>query len=62
MSRNNKKYSTGHALFLKGRRGSKILEQIMNGPTIPYERLKKESDACIKRIMERRANATMKCK
>lgn len=55
MRSSNKKYGyTGHALILTGRKGAKILEQIMNGPTIPYEKLKKESDACIKRIIERR--------
>lgn len=57
MMHNTKKYSTGHALFLKGRRGAKIIEEINNGPVIPYEYLKKESQECINRIKQRRKDS-----
>jgi hypothetical protein len=33
-----------HALVLKGRRGEKIFNEIYNGPKVPYQKLKEESE------------------
>lgn len=33
-----------HVVILKGNKGEKIFHKIFNGPRVPYERLKKESD------------------
>lgn len=38
-----------HALILKGKRGKKIFRNIYNGPKIPYEKLKAESEAVKKK-------------
>lgn len=45
-----------HVLILKGERGKQIFEQILNGPKAPYERLRKETDKAMARILESRKN------
>lgn len=41
-----------HVLILKGERGKRIFKQILNGPKVPYERLRKETDEAMARILE----------
>lgn len=41
-----------HVLLLKGERGKRIFKEILNGPKVPYERLRKETDEAMARILE----------
>jgi hypothetical protein len=34
-----------HAIILKGKEGEKIFRKIYNGPKVPYDKLKEESEA-----------------
>ena len=43
-----------HILILKGKRGKQIFEHILNGPKVPFERLRKGTDEAIAKIVESR--------
>ncbi len=45
-----------NVLILKGERGKQIFEQILNGPHVPYKRLRKEADEAMARTLESRKN------
>lgn len=45
-----------HVLILKGKKGERIFEKILNGPKIPYIRLRKEVDEAIEEILDGREN------
>lgn len=36
--------TSGHFMYLKGKRGKDIFNQILNAPPAPLDRLKKEAD------------------
>lgn len=46
---------SSHVLILRGKRGRKLFEQVKNAPTVPYERLKAESEAFKKEILKKRS-------
>lgn len=53
---NNKRTRRDHVLILKGKRGKRIFEKIMNGPKVPFTRLRKEVDEAIANILDDREN------
>lgn len=53
---NNKRTRRDHVLILKGKRGKRTFEKIMNGPKVPFTRLRKEVDEAMANILDDREN------